>query len=113
MIHWFNRMLKKAASVVLASLGRPGRLTISAARTNVVLLIRRTVRPSTYTIKCMERSCAGGGLATGKTRVPVERRLSRQARGGWVRRRVGRAGCDEAFLTILEEIPRQLLKRAA
>ncbi len=90
MIHWFNRMLKKASSFVLASLGRPGRLTISAARANVVRLIRGTARPSTYTIKCMEQSCASGGLAMGKTRVLA---------------RVGRAGCNEAFLTILEETP--------
>jgi len=38
-------MLKKAASFVLGRLSSPGRLTNSAARTNVALLIRRAVRP--------------------------------------------------------------------
>ena len=46
-----GRMLKKLASFVpdssKSSTG-PGRLTGSAARTNVVLLIRRTVRPTGY-----------------------------------------------------------------
>jgi len=46
-----SRMLKKAASCVLASF-RPSTGTRpphhSAARTNVVLLIRRTVRPKGY-----------------------------------------------------------------
>jgi hypothetical protein len=70
--------MKKTASFVLASLGSPGRLTISAARTNVVLLIRRTVRPSTYTIKCMGQ-CVLVRPPTGKARVV--------ARAGW-------AGCN-------------------
>ena len=39
-------MLKKASSVVLGRLSSSGRLTNSAARTNVALLIRRAVRPS-------------------------------------------------------------------
>ena len=34
-------------------------------------------------------------LATGKGRVPVEKRLSWQARGGWVRQRPGWAGEKE------------------
>jgi hypothetical protein len=48
---WLNRMLKKSASIVLVSF-RPSTGTRpphhSAARTDVVLLIRRTVRPRGY-----------------------------------------------------------------
>ena len=48
---WHSRMLKKSASIVLASF-RPSTGTRpphhSAARTDLVLLIRRTVRPRGY-----------------------------------------------------------------
>ena len=47
-----GRMLKNPSSSVLASKASsqrgPGRLTDSAARTNLVLLIRRTARPRGY-----------------------------------------------------------------
>jgi len=59
------RMLKKSASGVLASL-RPSMGTRpphhSAARTSVVLLIRRTVRPRGYASALRSlRSCLGKG----------------------------------------------------
>ena len=51
MWYWLSRMLKKPASSVLASF-RPSTGTRpphhSAARTDLVLLIRRTVRPRGY-----------------------------------------------------------------
>ncbi|OGW66742.1 MAG: hypothetical protein A3A88_07540 [Nitrospirae bacterium RIFCSPLOWO2_01_FULL_62_17] len=85
-------MVKKTASIVLASLGSPGRLTISAARTNVVLLIRRTVRPSTYTIKRMGQLCARAAAHGEKhvstwTSACLDRRGvggCDNVRGGWV-----------------------------
>jgi hypothetical protein len=40
-----SRLLKKPFICVLGRLSGPGRLTNSAARTNVALLIRRAVRP--------------------------------------------------------------------
>ena len=46
-----NRLLKKAPNFALSSSKPstgPGRLTDSAVRTDVVLLIRRTVRPRGY-----------------------------------------------------------------
>ena len=40
--------------------------------------------------------------ATGQTRVPVEKRLSWQARGGWVRHRMGWVDENTAILTTLQ-----------
>ena len=77
-------MLKKSTSGVLASF-RPSTKTRpphhSTARTDVVLLIRRTVRPRGYT--------SGPSLAAA---LPAERRVL--ARRGWV-------GEKAAFLSIL------------
>ena len=66
-------MVKKTASIVLASLGSPGRLTISAARTNVVLLIRRTVRPSTYIFEWVEQLCTCAAAPAESTRLGASR----------------------------------------
>jgi hypothetical protein len=71
-------MLKKAASFVLASLG-------TSTYRKKYASVPRSLRPP-----------------TGKARVPVEERLSRQARGGWVRQRAGWAGEEMAFLNILK-----------
>lgn len=54
-----------ASNFVLGRLSGPGRLTDSAARTNLALLIRRAVRPCNLDHVGLSRS-ALCGLATGK-----------------------------------------------
>jgi hypothetical protein len=76
--------VKKVSSVVLGRPSGSGRLTNSAARTNVALLIRRAVRPCDVDyVLTGEISC---GLALGKVRGLT--------RAGW-------AGEKETFLTVL------------
>jgi hypothetical protein len=62
----FSRMLKKSASFVLTSF-RPSTGTRpphhSAARTNLVLLIRRTVRPRGYASGAFIGCCLARGTA--------------------------------------------------
>ena len=88
----YGRMLKKSASFFsLRSDPQrgPSRLTNSAARTDVVLLIRRTVRPRGYASGLLSlRPCPRNGA-------------SRRAGVGRVRRL--------AFLSILRWFPRSLL----
>ena len=96
-------MLKKAASIVLASY-TPSTETRpphhSAARTDVVLLIRRTVRPRGYASGLYSlRPCLGQGSSLGEEAV-----LADSGREGEIVAEVGRVRCL-AFLSLLRNTP--------
>ena len=96
-------MLKKAASIVLASTRsstgtRPPHH--SAARTDVVLLVRRTVRPRGYASGLYSlRPCLGQGSSLGEEAV-----LADSGREGEIVAEVGRVRCL-AFLSLLRNTP--------